>query len=476
MLAAMIAVWTAVFARLVHLRHHRFGSSAFDMAIYDQETWLLSRLDGLFISVRGLDFFGHHANYGLFLLAPFYRLGAGPHFLNIVQVASLAAGAVPVYLLARDRLGRSPSAAWMGVVLAGAYLAHPALGFMSWELFHPEVMAIAPLLFAYWLGTRPTKRWGLFAACVVYAVSWKEDVALAAVMLGVVLVVRGERRAGLVTAGASLGYFVVVTQVLFPALSGEAFYNQMFSDVGGSAIGIAWTLLVHPTEIIGAFFSGEARTYIWQMGLPFGFLPVFAPLAFAPGAPQFVANIISDVDFTRVIYYHYAALPLAAMTLATVEAVAWLSRHRQNPAPVQRFLVGLVAATSLTGAALWGVSPIGSEYAAGWWPLDPNLRQEVMERAVSLPPDDASVTATYQFVPHLSRRREVYDWPNPWIVANWGVRNESGPDPDTVDWLVLDRRLIGEDRQAALLEGILDSGQFDVILDQADIVVAERVS
>ncbi|MGH9042272.1 MAG: DUF2079 domain-containing protein, partial [Acidimicrobiia bacterium] len=114
-LLGMVGVWAAVFGRLAYLRHDRFGSQSFDIAIFDQAIWLISRGGDLFITVRGLELLGHHANFGLFLLAPFYWLGAGPHFLNLLQVASLALGAVPVFLLARDRW----HSAWLALVAAG---------------------------------------------------------------------------------------------------------------------------------------------------------------------------------------------------------------------------------------------------------------------------------------------------------------------------------------------------------------------
>ena len=56
-------------------------------------------------------------------------------------------------------------------------------------------------------------------------------------------------------------------------------------------------------------------------------------------------------------------------------------------------------------------------------------------------PDDASVTATYGSLPHLSHREQIYDWPNPFVPSYWG--NDDGyrlPDPSTIDYLVLDRR------------------------------------
>ena len=125
--------------------------------------------------------FGHHATPGYFLFVPFYWLGGGPHLLNITQVCVAALGAVPVFLLARFRTG----SAWVGTALGIAFLLHPALQFFMSELFHPEVIAITPLLCAYYCSVR--KRWGWFACFAILAVCWKEDVALAVAILGLVI-------------------------------------------------------------------------------------------------------------------------------------------------------------------------------------------------------------------------------------------------------------------------------------------------
>ncbi len=111
------------------------------MGIHDQSIWLLAHLRG-FMTVRGLQVFGHHATPGYILFVPFYWLGGGPHLLNITQVCVAALGAVPVFLLARLRTG----SAWVGTALGIAFLLHPALQFFMSELFHPEVIAITPLL------------------------------------------------------------------------------------------------------------------------------------------------------------------------------------------------------------------------------------------------------------------------------------------------------------------------------------------
>jgi len=465
-LAAMVVTWILVFGRLVLLRQSKFGSVAWDMGIFDQATWLISHHHGLFITVRGLHFFGHHANIGLFLLAPFYWLGAGANFLNLVMVTSMALGAVPIFLLARDRL-RNP---WLGLPLVAAYLLHPALQFMAWELFHPEVMAITPLFFAWWFARR--ERWRWFAACLIYAVCWKEDVALAAVVMGLVLMGRKQWRVGLLTSGLALVWFALVNDWMLPTFSGagQAFYNSWFGPLGDSFPQILFNSLRHPTLITRRVFAGDAISYYWQMAVPFAFIPLAAPTALALGIPQVLVDVLSVNNFTRTITYHYAALPLVGLTLGAVEGV----KRLENRPSQARFLVGLIAATALAASVAWGPSPIGSQYAKGRWPLAPDARVAAKEAAVRVPPADGHVSATYTLTPHLAHRRYIYDYPNPWISDNWALNGENLPNPNIVQWLVLDRQLLGG-RNLALLNKLVSDGEFRVVWERDGIVVAHRM-
>ncbi|MCZ7530436.1 MAG: DUF2079 domain-containing protein [Acidimicrobiia bacterium] len=466
-LGSLILVWVAVFGVLVWQRHDRFGTFGFDLGIFDQTAYLLSRLDSQFITVRGLDVFGHHANLGLVLFAPFYRLGAGPHFLNLFQVVVMALGAVPVYLLARHRIARE----WPAVLLAGVFLLHPALQFLAWETFHPETVAITPLLCAYYASVR--KRWGWFALWVTAAVVWKEDVALAVAVLGLIVAVRGHRQIGVVTFVAALSWFLLVSQVLLPTVNGDqAFYNQFFGDLGNSPYEIANNALRDPSLVTQRLGAPDAREYLWMMLAPFGFLSLLAPLVLLIGVPQVLVNLLSVNDFTRSITFHYAALPLAALTLGMVEGVAWLFRRLTRRWAQRVLLAGLVAA-AVAATVAWGPSPVGVRYDEGWWPPAGDERRDAREAALAEIPDDAVVSATYQFVPHLTHREGIYEFPNPFEERNFGVSGEGVPDPAVVEWVVADRSLLGEE-DAEVLTTLEDSGDFRVMSDTDDIVVLRR--
>ncbi|HTN80980.1 MAG TPA: DUF2079 domain-containing protein, partial [Acidimicrobiales bacterium] len=74
-LGAMVVGWSGVFIVLGWIRQARFATFSFDLGIYDQAVWLLSRFHDPFVTVRGLEFFGHHVNPILLLFVPFYWLG-----------------------------------------------------------------------------------------------------------------------------------------------------------------------------------------------------------------------------------------------------------------------------------------------------------------------------------------------------------------------------------------------------------------
>src|SRR5262249_39711365 len=58
-LALLVVVWSFEFIRLPMLRYDRYWTFGFDLGIYDQGTWLLSRGKDPFVTIRGLEIFGH---------------------------------------------------------------------------------------------------------------------------------------------------------------------------------------------------------------------------------------------------------------------------------------------------------------------------------------------------------------------------------------------------------------------------------
>jgi uncharacterized membrane protein len=481
-LAGLVVAWILVFAHLVRLRQDRFGSFDFDMGIHDQSVWLLAHFRG-FSTVRGLQVFGHHATIGYLFFVPAYWLGAGPDFLNVTQVVVAALGAVPVFLLARHRSGSG----WLGVAFGAAFLLHPALQLFMQELFHPEVLAITPLLCAYYCSVR--RRWGWFALWCAVAVCWKEDIALAVMLLGILVALRGDRRVGLVTAAAAAAWFAAWTLVLFPVLDHGAIQSvELYRDVGGSPGGMVRTMFTHPSRLTSRLVSDDSGDYLFRLASPFGLLAVLAPVVALIGAPQTFLNLVTNVPWTKTIDFHYAAMPLAAITIASVEGGCWLVRMLGSRAsgpsnPTGRRItrrqlvltaVGLVVlACAFSSTVSSGASPLADDYRMGMWPLEASPRTAAQQAAVDRIPAGAAVSASYNLVPHLTHRPEIYTFPNPWESRNFGIGGSPRRSGARVDWIVVDRSLTSAE-DATLLTRLLRH-QFAVVFERDDIVVAKRI-
>ena len=512
-----IVVWMAWFWRLPMLRHHRFQTFGFDLGIYDQGAWLLSQLRDPFVTVRGLDIFGHHMNVILLAIAPFYRAGGGVEVLLAVQLIAQASGAIAMFLLGRDVL----RSRWCGVALAVALLLNPTYQWLMWEFFHPDAVAIGPLLFAYWAARQ--KRWGWFAVAAVIALACKEDVALAVVMLGLILAFRfraDQRRFayGVLTIGLGLlvpvvvdadatwkyalagvivlagfflvfdtradwrigagialiagAWFVLATQILIPHFNGVGrFYDNFFGpELGDSPSEIARNIAQHPSLAFERMTESSRVTWYWKMLAPFALLPFLCLRALAIALPMITINILTLFPYTRDYRFHYSALVVAGCAVATVEGIAWLTRIAGGNPTIRNAAVALVLTAALVTTVLWGASPLARNYRS-IWPTRADAHTVVQQHAVDLVPDDAAVSAPYNLVPHLTHRERVYEFPVPWCNINWGVAGENLDDPADVDWLVLDRRLLGDD--TALADDLLAT-EFTVRFESTDIVVAER--
>ncbi|MBI5503222.1 MAG: DUF2079 domain-containing protein, partial [Deltaproteobacteria bacterium] len=421
-----LGAYSLCFGWLLHLRHTRFCTTDFDLGIFDQNLWLLAH-GRSFLTTRGLEVFGHHASFGHLLLVPFYWMGAGPEFLDNAMVAAVAAAAVVVFRIA----ARLSGSEWIALVLAMAFAWQPTTTWLLQESYHPEVMAIPALFAAFDAGQQ--RRWRAYGLWLVLAVSFKEDVALAAAMLGAVAAVRGHRRAGLATAAASLVYFVLVVEVLIPHYAPEgAFFQQFYSHLGSTPGAVVETALTAPQRILYQLGKSGAWAYARDMTVGYGFSPLLSPVPLLVGLPQFAANLLSQHSFTWNTHLHYAALVLAAATLAMVEGVCRRRRARNR-----WLLAMLVAACAATTTLTRGIGPGSAEFRSGYWPLVDNLRYATLARAVALPGPDDAVAATYNLVPHLTHRQRIYRFPNPWWISDWGVRGENTHDPERVDWLVL---------------------------------------
>lgn len=433
-MAFLIVVYISYFTWLTVRIHNSFGTFGFDMGIFEQGVWLLSRGKEPFVTILGLNLFGDHTSFILLFVVPLYWLSDATWMLFVLQSFALGIAAWPAFLIGRHKL-RSE---WLALGVAAAYLAHPAIAHTNLENFHPDSFEVPFVFGAVFFAIRG--RWKTYAACVALLLLVKEDVPLLVFMLGIYVAVRYNRRIGILTSVISVAWFLTILFVIFPALNDVGTLDAWRLPGGGAggAGGFFQGALTRPWELIGVALGPEKPWYLWQMFAPLALLSLLAPGMLLVAAGPLLLNLLSTFWYQYQIEYHYGTLIVPILVTAAVFGIARFSHE------VRRALVAALVTAALIGGYMWGPAFGRHRRAAP----DPNAPNAVaLREALEVIPDDAVVSAVYYAVPHLTHREQIYEFPVPWRAANWGDFSQEGerlPFAEEVEYVLVPVEMGGD--------------------------------
>lgn len=405
LLVGVVGCYVVYFADLSLDIHHGLGTSSYDSGLYDQGLWLLSRFEAPFVTLMGRNLFGDHTSFILLLLVPLYWVFPAAGTMFVAQAVVTGLGAVPVFFYARRALASEA----MALVLAIAYLLHPAVGWTNIENFHPDAFLGVLVGMAIWAALG--RRWKLYTLFVVLALLVKEDVALVIVPLGIWVALRRDRRIGLLTILGSIGFAVVAMYVVMRSLIGVPTRNAWRVPFGGPG-GLVRATLERPGDVVDHLRAEGRPFYVWQMLTPFAWLFLRRPGVALIGSGVLAANVVSTYWYQHQVNYHYSLVIVAPLAIGTAYAIAALGPR------LRRYAVGVVGIVAVYTALLWGPLPFSRNELAFWPPDHPAA--EAMRDIIDEIPDDAAVSAYYSVTPHLAHRELIYQFPNPFRVVLYG--------------------------------------------------------
>jgi uncharacterized membrane protein len=464
LLGGMMALFVGTFVWLTWLTHARFGTFGFDLGIFDQGVWLLSRFQDPFVTIRGLPLFGDHASYILVLVAPLYWLWADPRLLLLLQVVGLAIPAVSVYLIGTRRLGGSLA----GLAMAAAYLAFPAVQWAAIWSFHPETLAAGFLGLAALAADR--QRWRQMAIWLALALLCKEDVGLVVAGFGALLWATGHASVGRRTLAAGLGWFLLTALVLIPLANGRP-SPHLELNYGITGSGAPVVLEAVPTLVENVWRNltdGGGGTYLLLIFAPFLGLPLLDPRWLLPVAPPILLNLAAIHGYQQEIRYQYLATAAPFLALGAIAGLRAVARRR---VVLVSLLVTLVAVAGYIDYQV-GPAPWSKEFPR---PAEDGPVNAARREALALIDPAAPVSAHYNLVPHLAHRTHIYEFPNPFTPANWGFPGDRH-QPAAIErlrYVVVERPLLGE-AEGALFDQLRGQPRWRTLLDRHGIVVLER--
>src|SRR5262245_8086431 len=274
----MIVGMTVVFVTLSCLQSYFFALSAHaeDTAYYSQILW--NTLHGSFLSGNVLqerlytppvttDLALHMSPVLLFPFLPIYALF--PHFLTLLVIrdVALAAAAWPLFLLARDHIGKTA-----GVMAVTLYLANPAVIAQSAEAFYP--LQLAPLPFFLALRSFAREELGRFLFWICIALCMREDVAITLVGFGLwALLKRRPVRWWGLGLGMPVLWWGVSTLLVQPAFGrwGNSAFDVALSGGSQNPLKSYSVLLTSPSWLLDAL-RGGGLDYLYRILRSVGFM------------------------------------------------------------------------------------------------------------------------------------------------------------------------------------------------------------
>jgi uncharacterized membrane protein len=423
LLALMVSFAATYLGYFTIVNHYRLGTASWDLAIFDNLMWNLIR-GSWFAASPDLGRTGSHiqfhANFLFYLYTPFYALYQRAETLLVIQAVSVSMAAIPLYLVAKRRIGN----AWAALVIAYAYLIHAPMHGPVFYDFHDATLAPFWISWVIYFYESERKRW--LIASWICAMLLREDVS-AALSAGCLFQLTQGKRARWALIGGILSavYFVVTKFVIMPlhrTWSDANSFTWMFQGLippGETGFkGVLRTVGSNPIFTFNSLLEQDKLTYIIKMMGPVLVLPFRHPRTWILFIPSAMFTVLSwGYKPLYQTFFQYTSTYTAYIFFAACVAISWWrqrdaalgERTFKVPAAVLAILATATVYSYSHGAMLQRESFIGGFRQIRFEiSKEDRRRHRDLYELIKLIPRTASVAATEMEAPHVSNRKYCF--------------------------------------------------------------------
>ncbi len=447
-----------------------------DSVMYEEHLWNVLHGKGFRSYLDPGLFLGEHIQVIHLALLPLYAIWSSHLLLELFESLVLAAGAIPIFWMARRWSGSNRA----GVCLAVAYLLYSPLQFLDIAIdlktFRPICFGLTAILFA--LDQLERGRIKTTAALFVVALLAKEDFPLILAPLGFWIAAQpflnngwadkeggpllpefmaSRKKAlqyGIGLAVASIGYLLLVMRVLIPFFreGADPHYARYFGKFGNSMGEIILGMLSQPSLVIEELVTVSSVSYLLALLLPLAFLPLLSPARFCVAAPILGLLCLNEiVKSDPQPHHHFHAPVVPVLFWAAAHSLAKF-RHDSNSrlrAFVDRFLSrdrlfipAFALALCCAIGSVVGMSPLSIKFWDSgsffyWGELYvPSQRAKNFASVLEQIPPEARVASTDFVHPRFTHHERSYDYSH-YLRKVAGYENQV---PDDTDFIVIDTR------------------------------------
>lgn len=487
---------------IVLFRYHAYyhTDTSYDQGIFNQIFW--NGLQGRFFQASlsadlsvsvptpyvSYHRLGQHFTPSLLLWLPFYSLLPQATTLLVLNVILITAAGIVLYILACQRLNPR-LATWIALAYycSGAIIG-PTLG-------NFQDFSQIPL-FGFGLFLALEKRsWLWFTILVVLLLAVREDTGIMLFSIGLYLIF--SKRYPLLGLGLcflSFIYVVAITTLVMPLFSLDVSHRFLLDEFGqyvdqdsSSSLEVLWGILSNPWRLLVELLTPLDRTLSFILGM-------FIPLALIPAisgmtwllifCPLFVL-LLREGSWALSLDIRYCLALIPGLFYGTI---LWWVEHPdilERSRFWRRFwsaCLGLSLVVTVLGNPNDALSFMIPYSYRPWLYFSPAQQLSHAGKINSLLadiPEDASVAATSDIVPHLSSRREILRFPNMELIND--AQQKVMVDYAIVDlWKNVqfreissgDRRIFREN--TAKVQELLDRHLYGIVGYEEGVILLQR--
>ena len=461
---ALISIALTILICLISVcRHMTYNTACFDMGIFTQMFHSMKQDLSMNTTCERDQVMSHlsiHSSFILYILLPFYAIFPGAKTLVIAQAVLCISGVIPVVLIAKKHGFKGIFVIFVSVI----YLFNT--GLLSPCFFHFHENCFLPPLLMWLLYAVDSRKTLLIYILSVLTCTVKEDAPLYLICIGLFLLAdeKSKKRIhGAVIAVLSLIYFVVIMKVL--GLSGSAdmmmdqrFSNLVFGENTGFA-GMVMNIFRNPSYFFSLFFSEKSMLFFLQMMLSLLFLPFVTKKIhrYFLMLPFVIMNLVigSGYRYAAEMGYHYTFGTACLLIFMVIVNCEDLSEHRNT------VITAVAAAALITSVPLLSMNLIHCEEY-----LKNRDHYDRIEACLASIPEDASVIADTNYLPHVASRKEIYLLnEEDYVSANGRILSIN--DMNKYDYFVLNEK----DGSTQGISAILESSGFTRFAESEGCVV-----
>ena len=369
-----------------YTRHILFQSNVYDLGIFDQWFWLLSKGYPPISSTTKVHVLSDHGAWVIYIFSFLYKLSANINWLFFTQALSLSFTALPIWLIAKKN-NLNQSMCWF---VCGLWWLQPVVFNVNLFDFHPEVWAM-PALAGCYLAAKKNNI-VLWLILALFVIGCRDGLILVTAGIGIESVIRKKWKLAITAIGVSVGWFIFISRWLFPFL--KQYSDGAIGATESIMSNLLYGFLTSPIQELNKIDLSGGIIYLLLISI--AFIPIWTKnslTTLAGTIPLLMLNFAADNPSFRTLIHQYN-LPIAL--IGVIAAIEGLSIRRVSKVPINKLVwisicwFALAKPYFFTGPYLARLPQLNSIY-----------------NAISMVPKEANVLTTSYIAPHLSHRRKI---------------------------------------------------------------------